>query len=140
MYSERQSPSVKIFSIKYLKTQYLSKFPPNQNFALYGTANVSRLFSGIVNNIISSKYIHNVLQIQMFHRYLVCLPCATILFPSLLLRMSTFTNAMVLPTLRHSAIIEIISPFLAGLMYLKQKTHKQNSLCTSPYVCKLNYL
>ena len=27
VYSERQSPSVKIFSVKYLKSQYPSKFP-----------------------------------------------------------------------------------------------------------------
>jgi len=41
--------------------------------------------------------------------------------------MSTFTNAIVFPTLRHSAAMDIVSPFLAGLMYLV----KQTNTCTT---------
>ena len=36
VYGERQWPSVKIFSVKYLKSQNPSKFLPRQKFALYG--------------------------------------------------------------------------------------------------------
>lgn len=74
-------------------------------------------------NILCGFIIHYTVfywAMSLFIIVTVCLPWATSLLPSLLFKMSTLMNAMVLPTLRHSATIDKVSSFFAGLMYLDE--------------------